>query len=628
LPDKTSKGLGWQAFLKGFNSMDILGKSLQVLIQDWNGLPGLVGIYLLGSASVFLWLKTSFGSRLTSGELVSISLGGGVLPLFLGMLPVILLDFVLGIRLNFVYSWLGIFVLSALLAGRSALMSHRTAPAGVATPSSKTALLLNPATALVLIFSLSFLLRLAFIAGLTVPLYFDSAMHYSIIQGLITNFKTAALPDFSGFMGGYYHLGFHLLTAALSLALQIDINEGMLVLGQLLLALLPLPLFFILRQETKTDAAALFATLLAGWGWSMPAHAVNWGKYPALASLLTFGLFLGCIDLLRQAPRKHLWFWICFSGLSLLASAMLHTRSLILITLALVSAALALGWIRLPRWLRWTVAGALLAGLAAVVLIIEGKPALSLVFDPYRGVGLWLLVPFCLLLPLAWKEFPRAALAGTLFIALTLGSLLVSIVEFMPAYDAQTLLDRPLVQMVLALPLAFLGGLGYAGLMRTLKAARQPWAQGLLTALLFGAVLFNVSQAKFSPSDCCNFFSPDDLTAFQWMGQNLPASAKILVASSEGSVFEDSAKVVYTGSDAGIWVTALLRRTSLVLTSRVDFRRPAVRASLCQYGVTHIYVGSRGEESFNPAQLRAAPEWYQVQLDLPQAQVFRLIGCP
>jgi len=42
----------------------------------------------------------------------------------------------------------------------------------------------------------------------------------------------------------------------------------------------------------------------------------------------------------------------------------------------------------------------------------------------------------------------------------------ISMAGFMPNYAAQALLDRALVQMVLFFPLAILGGLGLAGLIR------------------------------------------------------------------------------------------------------------------------------------------------------------------
>ena len=611
--------------------MENLLKSLEVLTHDWPVVTGLLGLYLLGSVSLFFWLKTSLGSRLTSGELTAVSLSGGFLPLFLGVIPVFALGFFGGLKLNFILSWLVILGLSALLFFR---VWRRNRP----TVSLEPTPAVHPglwAGLLLLVFLLNLTLRLAFIAGLTVPLYYDSVMHYSIITDLITKFNQAGLPDFSTFVGGYYHLGYHLLTTALDLALQAPIAAIMLVFGQILVALLPLPLFFSLRRETKSDLAALFACLLAGWGWSMPAYAVNWGKYPALISLLAFEWFICSVYLILAAPREKRWFLAGLSGFSLLVSGLMHTRSLVLIALALASAVLALAWSKLPRLARWISFLMVCASLAVLIGVLESKPALQLVFDPYRTTAPWLALPLLLLLPLAIKTFPRATLAGLLFIAFSLGSLLFSVTQWLTAYAAQTLLDRPLVEMLLSTPLAFLGGLGCAGLLQTLRGvpflqaeSRQTAAQVLVALALFGLIGYALIQTPLTPSDCCSFFNPDDLTAFAWMDKNLPASARILVAATPGSVFEDGPEAVYSGSDAGLWVTLLLKRTSLVLSNGVNFNTAAVHDKLCQYDVTQIYVGSRGTDSFDPENLRQAPTWYQTQVEFPTTQVFRLTGCP
>jgi hypothetical protein len=611
--------------------MDNLLKSLEVVTQNWPVVIGLLGLYLLGSASLFFWLKTSLGSRLTSGELTAVSLGGGFLPLFLGLIPVFALGFFGGVKLNFILIWLVVLGLSGLLFFLTWRRNRQTA----ALETPRTGFPALWAGLLLLVFLLTLTLRLAFIAGLTVPLYFDSVMHYSIIADLIAKFNQASLPDFNTFVGGYYHLGYHLLTTALGLALQAQIAPLMLVFGQILLALLPLPLFFIVRRETQSDLAALFASLLAAWGWSMPAYAVNWGKYPALASLLAFEVFICSVYLLLAAPREKRWFLTALSGFSLLVSGLMHTRSLILIALALASAALAFAWSKLPRPARWISFLLVCAGLAALIWVLESKPALQLVFDPYRETAPWLALPLLLLLPLAVKTFPRATLTGLLFITFCLGSVLFSVTYWLPAYQAQTLLDRPLVEMLLSTPLAFLGGLGCAGLLQALREspflqaeARQTAAQVLVTLALFGLTGYALTQAPLTPSDCCNFFNPDDLTAFAWMDKNLPATARILVAATPGSVFEDGPEAVYSGSDAGLWVTLLLKRTSLVLSNGVNFNTAAVHDKLCQYAVTQIYVGSRGADSFDPENLRQAPNWYQAQMEFPTTQVFRLTGCP
>src|SRR5262249_44580445 len=138
---------------------------------------------------------------------------------------------------------------------------------------------------LLFLFCLAVPLRLAFLSNLIMPQYFDSVRHYMLIQSLLGNRQPGALTSVDGLGASYYHLGFHFLAAFTAYLLQADITKTILVLGQMILAASPLSMFFLLKQATQSNRAAIFAVLLAGIGWTMPAYAANWGKYPAVASL-------------------------------------------------------------------------------------------------------------------------------------------------------------------------------------------------------------------------------------------------------------------------------------------------------------------------------------------------------
>jgi hypothetical protein len=373
--------------------------------------------------------------------------------------------------------------------------------------------------------------------------------------------------------------------------------------------------------------------LLAGWGWSLPAHAINWGKYPALTSILAFEFVLCSTYLLLQSTKRRRWILICLFCLSVLMSTFIHTRSLILIIIALISSAFAMAWYKLPRFVRYAVFCLTIAPLIILMFIARSKPILNMAVDPYQSSGLWSTLLVLSLSPFALKEFPRAAFSSIISLLFLFSSLFVSVVRFLPAYDTQTLLDRPFVEMILFFPLAFLGGLGYAGMTRTLqkidilKGARQKWIYGLLSLLLFGAVIINTTQYNFFPSNCCIFFGDDDAIALDWMDKNIPANANILVASSEAIVFENTSAVQYAGSDSGIWITPLIHRNSVLLSYQTDFSSQGTVNELCKNRITHIYLGEGGN-SFNHATLKNLPGWYEILLRLPKVQVFKLVGCP
>jgi hypothetical protein len=628
--------------------MDVLINSWLVLINEWNGVLGILFIFLLGSGIVFLFLKTVFDDSLTFGEYFVLGVGGTFLPLFMGISLAWLFNLLLGIKIDFILFCLIIFIACGFAVYRSrgnrfhvlasrfySWITNQFKNAGYKQRVSVIFTLqpeVVPALVLLLILMGSVYIRLAFISGLVAPLHFDSAIHYSRVRDLITNFETSTIPAYSSSLAGYYHLGFHFLAAALSMALGLDVKNVMLIFGQIVLAFIPLPLFFIVRQETKLDAPGIFATLLAGWGWSMPAYAVNWGKYPALTSIIPFGFVLCSLYLVRYSPKRSRWMLIIMLGLSILVSTFIHTRSLILIIIVLISIAIATGWRRLPRLLQFVVFCLAIGGLLTLVFIIQSKPILNLAFAPYQAGGLWMIILVLLLFPFALKEFPTAAFSNILSLIFLLGSLFVSIVQFITVENVQTLLDRPFVEMILFFPLAFLGGLGYAGLCKTVnnlnvfRGSRQIWMNRFITLFIFGTVLINLTQYNFFPSTCCKFFGEDDAVVIDWMDKNIPSNASIMISLSASVAFGSVQTIEYAYSDGGIWITPLIQRAIEPLPYQTDFSAQNTLDELCKRKATYIYVGGR-DKSFDTKLLQSRPDWYEALLFLPKAQVYKVIGC-
>jgi len=603
--------------------MDIILTGLQVFTKEWNGILAILGLLLLGSGIIIFWVRIVSGDDLTFGDFFAIGVGGGWITLFPIVFLAVLLRFVFGVKVNFIGLCMGILIISIVASYWIKRPQHIEA---IASNSA-------PVLALFAVFILSILMRLAFISRLIMPPYFDSAIHYSIVKDLIANFENLSFPTYGSFVGGYYHLGFHTLVAALSLSLGMDGKDVILIFGQITLAIIPLPLFFIIRRETKLAIPALFATALAGWGWPFPAHAINWGKYPALTSILAFEIVICGFYLAAQAIKQRRWFTFCFVGMSIVLSTFIHTRSLILISFAILSGIIAQGWSRSNRVVRFISFFLLITVLAALVFIARTKPVLGMAFDPYQTGGLWATLLVLSLFPFALRRFPQAAFAALIFLFLVFGSLFISVVRFLPAYDVQTLLDRPYVEMLLFLPMAFLGGLGFAGMIETLhdinflKDVRQKWLNGTLALLLFSAIGVNTSRYSFFPSDCCNFFSGEDAIAFDWMDKNIPSNANILIASTQAVVFENTPSAHYAGSDAGIWIMPLIHRHSTLLPYETDFNQQDIFDKLCKSGITHIYISEKGAH-FNKAQLNSLPDRFENLLRLPGAQIYELVDCP
>src|SRR5262249_54131285 len=133
---------------------------------------------------------------------------------------------------------------------------------------------------------------------------------------------------------GYYHLGFHILTAFIVSAEKANIAQTMLILGQLILAFLPLSFFFLIKYVTQSNLAAFFAIALAEFGWYMPAHAMDWGKYPALMGVALIPFTLSLFYLLVQSRGRissaKSWALFILLTFSIVISELAHSRTIII----------------------------------------------------------------------------------------------------------------------------------------------------------------------------------------------------------------------------------------------------------------------------------------------------------
>jgi hypothetical protein len=453
---------------------------------------------------------------------------------------------------------------------------------------------------------------------------------------LIQSLDSNEIPFLSGPTGAYYHIGFHLLTALTASALQADLIDTMLILGQVIVAAIPLSIFTIVRQETQSNRAGLFAVLLAAFGWYMPAYAVNWGKYPALTSLplITFVSSLAYLSFRYKnvLPRRnYLWLnAILLAGI--LITGIAHSRSLVILGSMLLAWLLATGWQRLSKPLRLISFFAVLTGLILLILFIRTKDVFGLLFDPYWEKGLMITVVILVLGLFGQLVYPRLAMASILVVLLWLGALLLPV--RVPGYGDLTLLDRPFVEMILYLPLSFLGGAGLAGLETSLRQLIARWhfkplrlvvylSDVLIVLLLVNAVAnYNLYQAE-----CCSIVGRDDLVAIDWMDKNLPAEARILIASTELRVLVSDSPQGAAGGDAGIWITPLTGMTTIAMPYQSDFSQQTVFDTLCKQGADYIFVGEKGA-IFNNGLLSANPDRYQPLLSMPKTKIYRVTGCP
>lgn len=541
----------------------MLQNSLLVIEQDWRTLSAVLLFIAWGVLLAYASLL-AFSSKEDGGVLFVLSLGGWPVPVLL-----------LAIFYSAAKIYLPAFssLLTLVVMGVSTVYILRRVWEHV--PGQGMAVLLCAAVLI--------MIRIGFAADLFLPPYFDSATHYGIISRLAEQTQWVWPTD------SYYHIGYHLIIMMISSIGALDVSRVMLLFGQVVLSLLPLPLYFFVHRATDSRPAAWFAVMLAAFGWYMPAFSVNWGKYPALLSLLVIQFSLGLLWI-----KKSIGF-----ALSLSAALVIHTRSVIVIPLP------AAAWIlsELLRLQKWQ-AVILFAGLGGMLLFAGN--GLAEVYEPYLALPTVLA-----LLPALFhgRSFSRQVLFGGWAI---LG---ISLLTQVPVFNSNPLLDRPLAEMLLFLPLAFLGGVG---------AARKPVMILVPAALLIMVHAF--IRYDLSPSACCQLADADDIAALAWMDETLGEDAMVAIAGADLAI--DSAGMVMqsAGVDAGIWIPPLNGQAVVSLPYFADFRSQAVHEKLCLALVTHIYVGSR-PQSFRIERIADRTDWYQPVFERNKLRAFQVIGC-
>ena len=138
------------------------------------------------------------------------------------------------------------------------------------------------------------------------------------------------------------------------------------------------------------------------------------------------------------------------------------------------------------------------------------------VFDPYLGAGAPVTVLIGLLSLFAAAFLPQVAVACCLMIVFLLAGLMIPA----PIAGIGTLLDRPLVEMLIFVPLSLLGAAGVAGLVRSFKSR---CAYGIAAFIAIAVAVHALTAYSFDPSPCCTIVGNEDRVAIDWLKSNASA---------------------------------------------------------------------------------------------------------
>ena len=604
--------------------MKPLWDGLLVLKDHWQLVLGILSLILLSYFPIYAGMKLIFSKGLTEEEYLSLGMAGWLLPASLLSL--------LWHGLRAVGLPQSNALILAILPGIFALLYFLRAKKQPA-PHSKVIGL-----SLLFLLAIFSLLRLAFISKTLIPQYFDSVRHYTIIKSLLETIEPGGTTASFPWLGAdYYHVGFHFLAAFVASMLEAEITKTMLILGQMILAITPLSVFFLIKHETQSNRAGIFAVLLAGIGWSMPAYALNWGKYPAVTSLILIQFVLSVAYLAAQSSKvlttdkKWTLYPLLLSGIIL--AGLFHSRSLVVIGIAFLAWITAKGWGHLTNPIRALLFCMLGLGILFEIVFIQRQEVLAPLFEPYGLKGFVVTFIVVCLSVFAQKTYPKLAFSNLFGIFLLLGSIFIPTLKIIPRIANLTLLDRTFVEIILYLPLSFLGGLGLAGLEQTLRQAparlRKFTIRSASISLLFISLISGnaLMQHDFYPSDCCTIVGQDDLSAMDWISKNLPSDARILISANQLVVQASGTLQGYAPADAGAWITPLTSRGTVPWRYDTNLGKQKKFKSLCRQGIDYIYIGSTGL-SFHAPRLREHPDWYRALFSLSRTEVYQVIGCP
>lgn len=472
-------------------------------------------------------------------------------------------------------------------------------------------------TGLIILAGLVFLLfligKLSFLRYILLPPYDDSPEHYMVVRDFISpNGIQAAFYSLGNLSDRYYHFGFHSLAAWLISVSGLELSSAIALLGQLLLVISPLSIFFFTAAVTNDYKAASFAALLSGVGWKMPAYASNWGKYPAIAAAAIMPALFGFLYLCwRRSDKKPI---LLVSMLLLSVGAIFfHTRVLVCLLLAVLSYGLA-RWISPQRNFRFWEAIALVVATIALM-----APLWDSMVGFYCGYQCFVLGLVLLLSAYVFQTFPCLALWAMFF---SIGIYLAYRLP-LPAplhFYSRTWLDQPFVDTLFFIPLSIAGGGGLAGLLQKLKN-RGAWLRGSLGILFVGLVLLNSAIShSYYPDRCCNYVKEGDLHAIQWLGENTPEDAVIIIPGFRSRNY-------MIGTDAGVWVHTLTKRNANKKPYNLAWDKPNVLQKICQSGFDYIYVyGGAMTFSFDKNALKQQ-EWYQPVFRSGGTTIYQVKGC-
>jgi hypothetical protein len=456
---------------------------------------------------------------------------------------------------------------------------------------------------LVLFISFVFLLRLIFIQDLIVPSYADSLTHLQIVLDFMAPEKPPeAFFKLNMTIGNYYHFGFHAVVAWLSGITETDPVQGILILGQYFQALCVLSIYPLAILCSRNKHAAWIAMSIAAFFLPTPAHASNWGKYPALASMIGIAFVLAFLLVILNHPRPPRRFWAVL-GMAAVSTFLLHSRSPVILLLLVLVYFVCLRSESMFTYFKVDIRHNenFLSAVMLLTVLLLLFLMLLMVLDIHPVVAGALFAVIAIVL------FVDKTLTAILivFFFLVTGFLSFFLGDHLLPQRFGAALDRPYISIFLYQPVSILLGMGIAAGIKWIVGNNAGiWFAQASRVIVAAGIAYAILVQSHLPSPCCIFVKDDDLFAYIWMKSNIPDNTLVGIAATgeTGNLLP---------ADGGAWIEHFTGIPTRKIDSGEDFIETHWR--LCRERVTFFYLDDL-ENSFDEYNLIEASGLHQLSV--------------
>ncbi len=530
---------------------------------------------------------------------------------------------------------------------------------------------------------LALVVRLIMVRDLSASPWVDS-VHHGVITRLIL--ETGGFPSsyapFIDIDSAQYHAGFHSVLASFQWLTGLELQQGMLLFGQVINALAALAVYLLAVRLSGNQLCGIFAALISAIFTPMPAYFTSWGRYTHLTGLVIFPAAFALLQwvienspfrseestdpvgAVRSEAKQIDLKWVgglvaagvtcaglflthyrvvAFLGCLVLAYLLVQAITQVrgkklwrdLGVLALVA---ALALLLVLPWLPATISTLVLPKLAAWTG--EGAESFNTFAWTYLTAGLGSYTLILAAIGFIWALVRRAWFSLTLLIWVSLLFIISNPGRL--GLPGEGFVNNTSVQISLYIPIAILGGYFLSQvlslLLHFIPSRWQP-------AVYFGSVIAVLPLVIIGARTLIPLLNPvtflfrqADLVALSYIQENVPPGETVLVNPFAWGYG------LYAGNDGGYWISALAGRETMpppvlygLQNDRDELRaiknlsqraieksgNPQELAALMrQAGVHYLYIGAKGGV-FSAQLLRESPA-FETLFEENGAWLFRL----